>query len=434
MGSAGHSLTDTIDVSNGTSYGMLAFWANSNIFGSSATPGAADNGIDFSNVQVEKIAGLVWSNTGSGDWGNAGNWTGGVAPNGGASALLGSAATADATVNLDTATTVGILTFDNSAANYTINSSSSNSLTLDASVGSTHVQVLAGSHVITAPVTLADDTNVHITSAASTLTMPELNAPGRRITKSGAGTLAIGGFSGDRLAVNAGTVAVAANGTPAGMVNVKSLVVATGAKLNMNDNDMIVDYTLDPSDPTDTSPEFTLRDKVLLARDGDAEGIFFTGSDDDFSDKVLAFGEAAELGFTEFNGVTVDDSTVLGKYTYYGDANFDGQVTTDDYVAVDLGLGTGDSWVQGDFDLNGVVTTDDYVVVDLNLGKGSGDPLAFAEEQAAMIALHTEMFGQSYVEKLTYASEHGWVAASVPEPGGLAVTLLLGLAGRRRRV
>ncbi len=32
---------------------MLAFWANSNIFGSSATPGTPDNGIDFSNVRVE---------------------------------------------------------------------------------------------------------------------------------------------------------------------------------------------------------------------------------------------------------------------------------------------------------------------------------------------------------------------------------------------
>ena len=31
-----------------------------------------------------------------------------------------------------------------------------------------------------------------------------------------------------------------------------------------------------------------------------------------------------------------------------------------------------------------------------------------------MIALHTEMFGQSYVEKLAYAQEHGWVASIRP--------------------
>jgi hypothetical protein len=51
-----------------------------------------------------------------------------------------------------------------------------------------------------------------------------------------------------------------------------------------------------------------------------------------------------------------------------------------------------------------------------------------------MIALHTEMFGQSYVEKLAYASEHGWVAASVPEPGALSLLNLSAIAmlGRRR--
>ena len=153
------------------------------------------------------------------------------------------------------------------------------------------------------------------------------------------------------------------------------------------------------------------------------------------NDTVLAIAEQFEWGERTFNGVTLDDTTIVGKYTFYGDANLDGQVTTDDYVAVDLGLGTGDSWVQGDFDLNGQVTTDDYVVVDLNLGKGTDNPLAYAEEQAAMIALHTEMFGQSYVEKLAYASENGWVAASVHEPGALSIIGLaaMGVLRRRRR-
>jgi hypothetical protein len=36
-------------------FGMLAFWANSNTFGSSATPNTADNGIDFSNIKIEYI-------------------------------------------------------------------------------------------------------------------------------------------------------------------------------------------------------------------------------------------------------------------------------------------------------------------------------------------------------------------------------------------
>lgn len=52
QGSATHTVTDAFD---STSYGMLAFWANSATFGSSSTANTADNGIDFSNVQIEFI-------------------------------------------------------------------------------------------------------------------------------------------------------------------------------------------------------------------------------------------------------------------------------------------------------------------------------------------------------------------------------------------
>jgi autotransporter-associated beta strand protein len=335
--------------------------------------------------------------------------------------------------------------------NVSDNNTYSGTITVNATGGAVGFESQAGTLGVTGPiVNSVSERGLWLTGAGDGVVNTALNnGSGFRVIKDGAGTWTLGSaatnYAGSTTA-NAGSLVIDNNLTTTASVTVAngatirmaqnggrtlgttSVDVQAGGKLDMTDNDMIVNYT-------STSPEFTLRDKVLLARDGDAEGIFFTGSDDDLSDKILAFGEAAELGFTEFNGITVDDTSILGKYTYYGDANFDGAVTTDDYVAVDLGLGTGDSWVQGDFDLNGIVTTDDYVVVDLNLGKGSGDPLAYAEEQAAMIALHTEMFGQSYVEKLAYAQEHGWVAASVPEPGALSLVGLgaMAMLGRRRR-
>ncbi len=52
LGSASHTTTDAFDSAN---LGMLGFWANSNIFGSSSTPNTADNGIDFSNIRIEFI-------------------------------------------------------------------------------------------------------------------------------------------------------------------------------------------------------------------------------------------------------------------------------------------------------------------------------------------------------------------------------------------
>jgi hypothetical protein len=55
LGSATHTVTDAFD---SASFGMIAFWANSGIFGSSATPNTVDNGIDFSNIKIEYIAAI----------------------------------------------------------------------------------------------------------------------------------------------------------------------------------------------------------------------------------------------------------------------------------------------------------------------------------------------------------------------------------------
>jgi hypothetical protein len=52
LGAQSHTLTDAFD---SASYGMLAFWANSNVFGTSSTPSTADNGIDFTNVKIEFV-------------------------------------------------------------------------------------------------------------------------------------------------------------------------------------------------------------------------------------------------------------------------------------------------------------------------------------------------------------------------------------------
>jgi hypothetical protein len=52
LGDASHTITDVFDSDE---FGMLAFWANSNIFGSSATPNTPNNGIDFTNVRIEFI-------------------------------------------------------------------------------------------------------------------------------------------------------------------------------------------------------------------------------------------------------------------------------------------------------------------------------------------------------------------------------------------
>jgi hypothetical protein len=53
LGSYSHSNTDSFDSAD---IGMLAFWANANVFGALNTPDTADNGIDFSNITIEYVA------------------------------------------------------------------------------------------------------------------------------------------------------------------------------------------------------------------------------------------------------------------------------------------------------------------------------------------------------------------------------------------
>ena len=70
-----------------------------------------------------------------------------------------------------------------------------------------------------------------------------------------------------------------------------------------------------------------------------------------------------------FEGQTVDDSSVLLKYTYWGDANFDGKVTFDDYDIIDYYYwfplpADQMGWWTGDFDMDGNIDFDDYDLID----------------------------------------------------------------------
>ncbi|MBE3123463.1 MAG: PEP-CTERM sorting domain-containing protein [Planctomycetes bacterium] len=76
-----------------------------------------------------------------------------------------------------------------------------------------------------------------------------------------------------------------------------------------------------------------------------------------------------EARFTEFGGVAVDMTSVLAKYTYWGDANLDGAVTFDDYDVIDYYYwfplpADQMGWWTGDFNMDGAVTFDDYDLID----------------------------------------------------------------------
>jgi len=74
-----------------------------------------------------------------------------------------------------------------------------------------------------------------------------------------------------------------------------------------------------------------------------------------------------------FNGEAIDSTAVLVKYTYYGDADFNGKVNFDDYARIDSGFNAHKTgWLNGDFDGNGKINFDDYALIDAAFNSQSG--------------------------------------------------------------
>jgi len=69
--------------------------------------------------------------------------------------------------------------------------------------------------------------------------------------------------------------------------------------------------------------------------------------------------------YTSFDGQSVGVNDVLVKYTWFGDADLDGRVTSNDYFQIDTGfLANRTGWINGDFDYNGIINSSDYFLID----------------------------------------------------------------------
>ena len=355
-----------------------------------------------------------WKLAGGGNWSDAGSWTNATVPDAiDAPATFGTNLASASVVNVDLAATVGQLNFAG-AQSYTLGGTGSITMS---STGSASI-TLSGStpHTVDVPLTIASDTTV--VSGGSNLALAQVN-------------------------VNAGqTLAYAANGSTTARIADLNLAGTTGAwtsALDLNDNDLVIQ--------AGTNVAAAFADVYDQVRSGFGSGLF-DGTTGIISTTAALDGsgqigpvaaladDGANLFLTQFNGIAVDSTSIVVKFTYLGDLNLDGTVDVDDYLQLVLYYNqTGQLYVNGDVNLDGTVNVDDYLGLVINFGKsglGGGGTGVSTEAFAAGVEGFAAGAGGYAAGAVGYAAGAGGYSA-VPEPGTLGVLALAGAGLLRRR-
>ena len=172
------------------------------------------------------------------------------------------------------------------------------------------------------------------------------------------------------LTIGAGGVARLAPGGSRALT-VASITLTGNGTLDLADNSLIVDYT-GPS----------LLPQVRLALTGGYASGSWNGPGINSStaattpDRALGYAEASDLFTTfpaPFAGQQVDDTSVLVRYTRYGDADLNRTVNLNDFNRLAANFGqTPRRWSQGDFTFDGIVNLDDFNRLAANFGLTAG--------------------------------------------------------------
>jgi fibronectin-binding autotransporter adhesin len=369
----------------------------------------ADSGSVFLKYTAVSTAPNQWKDL-NGSWNSTSNWTDGMIPNGtGAVATFGTIATTNRAVTVDSPVTVGALAF-NSSHTYTV---SGGTIEMKVTSGSAAINVLGGSHEISAPLTLTNTTVVTVTSGTSALSVSGPIGGTGGLTKSGSGQVILSHANtfGGSVAVSAGTLEVKhEDAIPAGRdlsisngaavtvsrttggslygkaVQVGALNFANGTSttgvLDMKQSELVIDGTktsyntvkalmlvgaaVPPYDPDMGAQLPMWNGPSINSSVAAADGLQY---------RTLAYARNSDLGdpytgapWLTWRGRTVNSDSVIVRYTYYGDANLDGQVTLDDYYNWKSGYNADPpgslelNWFWGNYNFDDKVDVDDYYV------------------------------------------------------------------------
>ena len=102
---------------------------------------------------------------------------------------------------------------------------------------------------------------------------------------------------------------------------------------------------------------------VAWADCGKAPGINSSTAAASPSTYAVGYAEASTIGSpATFMGQSIDNTTVVARLAYLGDANLDGKVNAQDFdlLAANYGKSGGTAWTQGDFNYDGVTNVIDF--------------------------------------------------------------------------
>jgi hypothetical protein len=106
--------------------------------------------------------------------------------------------------------------------------------------------------------------------------------------------------------------------------------------------------------------------------------------------RALGYGEASALFASfpaTFMGQTVDDTSILVRYTRHGDANLDGTVDLDDFNRLAPNFGSwGALWSDGDFGYDGFVDLKDFNLLAGSFGQSVAPAAGETDELEALVA------------------------------------------------
>jgi hypothetical protein len=175
------------------------------------------------------------------------------------------------------------------------------------------------------------------------------------------------------LNIAAGLVTLAPGGDK--MLVVRSLLIS-GGSLNLADNGLVLDYTGDSAIGIWDGSAYTGVAGMIQSgfnfNEWDGPGIRSSAAAATLGATTLGVGEARDVLFLEggqtalWNGITVDATSVIVKYTYAGDANLDGVIDGADYGIIDnyIQFPGADGYLNGDFNYDGVIDGADYGLID----------------------------------------------------------------------